>query len=235
MRANTYIFPRCSTLIPLKGMLFIFSVTAFLWSPICSAVKFTGQVAIKNSAGLTDPLDIESVVIYLVSTKLKKNYKPPKFIPKIFQKDKAFIPLVLPVLKGTTVEFDNLDPYMHNVFSVSETKSFDLGLYKLGDKGKQVTFEKSGVVSIYCNIHEQMMSFILVLENPYFTTVDKSGKYTLDLGALPSGEYKLVAWYRFFGQKVVDVKINSKEQSNVDFEFIKNENIDKDKLKLITN
>lgn len=108
------------------------------------------------------------------------------------QKGKTFVPTVLPILVGSTVQFPNSDPFFHNVFSLSLGNSFDLGHYPRG-KSKSVTFKKVGVVSVYCNIHPSMKGYILVLQNPYFAKVGKEGRFTLK--DLPAGDYELVVWH----------------------------------------
>ena len=110
----------------------------------------------------------------------------------VFQKKATFIPHVLPVMVGTTVEWPNNDGIFHNVFSVSEPKSFDLGLYKSPDVGR-VTFDKPGRVDIFCSIHSSMNCVVLVLENPYFATTDAQGGYSIP--HVPAGVYKLKAWH----------------------------------------
>lgn len=200
------------------------------------AFKISGKINLKNPKGELDTTsEITTTLIYIVPFKSKQKFSIPKNDFKMDQKDKAFIPLVMPVLVGTTVEFNNLDPYMHNVFSTSNTKTFDLGLYKLGDKGKKVKFDKTGIVNIYCNIHEQMLGFIVVLENPYFTMANQKGEFTLNLENVPSGKYKIVTWHRFAGQKVQEIEVSNNDLTNIHFEITKNESIDMDKLKLLTH
>ncbi len=114
--------------------------------------------------------------------------------PTMASKDKAFVPQVLPVLEGTTVDFPNDDHILHNVFSLSKIKPFDLGLFNHGAK-KDVNFSKSGLVKVYCNIHEAMVGYILILENPFFTKTDSSGNFTIS--DVPTGKYKVVAWHRY--------------------------------------
>src|SRR5579885_407157 len=87
---------------------------------------------------------------------------------RITQKGAAFTPHILPVVAGTTVEWPNHDEIFHNVFSMSDVKPFDLGLYKGNPKEKRVTFDKAGRVDVFCSIHANMHCVVLVLENPYF-------------------------------------------------------------------
>lgn len=113
-------------------------------------------------------------------------------IPQLAQKDQKFVPRVLAVAAGTTVEFPNLDPIFHNVFSVSPVKRFDLGKYPRG-QSRRVTFGKPGLVQVYCDIHADMAAYILVLPNHAFTRPDEAGSFTLT--DLPPGHYRLKAWH----------------------------------------
>jgi hypothetical protein len=113
-------------------------------------------------------------------------------LEEIHQKNATFLPHVLPVMVGTTVEFPNDDNIFHNVFSKSEAAPFDLQLYKKGDQAKKVPFDKPGEVDVFCSIHAHMSCIILVLENPYFAVADARGHYAIT--NVPPGAYTLVAW-----------------------------------------
>jgi plastocyanin len=112
---------------------------------------------------------------------------------RVAQQGAMFTPHVLPVVVGTTVEWPNDDDIFHNVFSVSDAKSFDLGLYKGNPPGKRVTFDKPGRVDVFCSIHENMHCIVYVLENPFFANTDQSGNFTIS--GVPAGTYKLKAWH----------------------------------------
>ena len=140
----------------------------------------------------------EKAVVYIES--VPGDFTPPALHPVLDQRDMVFRPLVLPVLVGTTVDFPNSDPLFHNVFSLSQAKEFDLGRYPKGEK-KSVTFDRPGIVSVYCEIHSYMFATIVVLGNPYFTVPDEDGNYALR--NVPSGTYKLSFWY---GRKKVQTR-----------------------------
>lgn len=112
---------------------------------------------------------------------------------RVAQHGATFVPHVLPVMEGTAVEWPNHDDIFHNVFSTSDAKNFDLGLYKGDPPGKRVTFDKPGRVDVFCSIHERMHCIVLVLENPYFASTDERGNYTIP--NVPAGTYKLKAWH----------------------------------------
>ncbi len=117
--------------------------------------------------------------------------KPVEPIPTIAQKDMMFKPSVMAVSVGSTVEFPNLDPFFHNVFSYSKTKKFDLGRYEQG-KSKPVTFDKPGIVKIFCEIHYSMRAYLHVLASPYFAVTDEKGGFTIP--DVKPGNYTLHVW-----------------------------------------
>ena len=108
------------------------------------------------------------------------------------QKDLAFLPPVLPVVRGTVVEFTNSDDVQHNVFSPSELS----GKFNLGTSGPgarhTVTLDQPGDVLVLCNIHMEMEAHILVLDGPYFATVTEAGRYQIP--NVPPGTYTLKLW-----------------------------------------
>jgi plastocyanin len=134
---------------------------------------------------------------------------------KVAQQGAVFLPHVMPVLVGTTVEWPNDDDIYHNVFSMSDPKQFDLGLYKGNPPNKRVTFDKPGRVDVFCSIHENMHCIILVLENPYFAATDEDGHYRIS--DVPPGTYKLKAWHERLpaDERVVIVPTNG--EVKVDF------------------
>ena len=119
----------------------------------------------------------------------------PASSPRLAQKNQSFVPHVLPVAAGTTVEFPNLDPIFHNVFSVSPVRRFDLGKYPRGHS-RSVRFDRTGLVQVYCDIHSNMAAFIVVLPNRAFAQPDAAGRYSLP--DLPAGEYVVNAWHPDF-------------------------------------
>jgi plastocyanin len=120
------------------------------------------------------------------------------------QKDLKFIPRVLPVVVGTTVDFPNNDKTFHNVFSNSDAKKFDLGLYPSG-QSRSVTFDKAGVVKILCNAHPHMEAYIVVKNHRYFSVADSRGNYTLS--DVPLGKYRIEVWHPQFGTRTVPVEL----------------------------
>lgn len=111
--------------------------------------------------------------------------------PIMDQKNTRFAPRVLPVQVGEQVQFLNSDPVFHNVFSLSPSKKFDLGRYRKGGS-KFITFEKSGVVQVFCDIHAEMVGFVVVVETPFFATIDAVGDYQIN--DVPEGKYDVLVW-----------------------------------------
>src|SRR3954468_9509893 len=134
--------------------------------------------------------------------------------PSILQHGAMFEPHILPILVNTEVEWPNNDEIYHNVFSFSEPKQFDLGLYKKDDPVKRVRFEKPGRVDVFCSIHSRMSCIVLVLENPYFAATDKKGKYTIQ--NVPAGTYKLKAWHERLPSLTKEITVVDGE-TKVDF------------------
>src|SRR4029450_1856200 len=126
---------------------------------------------------------------------------------EVAQKDLTFVPALLPIRVGTRVEFPNLDDTYHNIFSYSPIKRFDLGRYRPEERPiPSVVFDKPGLVTLRCDIHEHMRGLILVLNTPYFVMTDTAGRFRLD--KLPAGRYTLKAWIdsRTTREKPVDLK-----------------------------
>ena len=107
------------------------------------------------------------------------------------QRNETFVPHLLAVTVGTTVDFPNDDRTYHNVFSLSKVKRFDLGRYATG-RSKSVRFDRPGVVRVFCEIHSHMNAFILVFTHRFFGVTDGDGRYQID--GVPPGTYTLVAW-----------------------------------------
>jgi plastocyanin len=107
------------------------------------------------------------------------------------QRNETFVPHVLAITVGTTVDFPNSDRIYHNVFSLSGAKRFDLGRYAAG-RSRSVRFDRPGIVRVFCEIHSHMSAFILVFNHRYFAVTGADGRY--QISRVPPGRYTLVAW-----------------------------------------
>ena len=110
----------------------------------------------------------------------------------ISQRGKAFVPHVLAVPVGSTVDFRNDDAIFHNVFSLARPNDFDTGLYKQGASYAQ-TFRKAGPVQLLCNIHSSMIGYVFVVDSPYYAQADGTGAFTIR--GVPPGEYDAEVWH----------------------------------------
>jgi plastocyanin len=134
---------------------------------------------------------------------------------RVMQQGAMFSPHVLPVVTGTTVEWPNNDQIFHNVFSVSDAKQFDLGLYKGNPHEKRVTFDKAGRVDVFCSIHANMHCVVLVLENPYYALPDTRNHYSIS--NVPAGTYKLTAWHERMPLQTKEITVPATGDVKVDF------------------
>lgn len=159
--------------------------------------------------GLRTKNDQSGVLVYLSGYKTP----PPTTIARLTQRQKTFLPPILPVVAGQQVEFPNEDDIYHNVFSVSPKASFDLGQYRSGEKAKIVRFEQSGLVPVYCNIHPQMIAYIAVLENNAFALTDKDGKFTIK--NIPPGKHKVNVWVSGAKRVAEDIEITAGQTQSV--------------------
>ena len=124
-----------------------------------------------------------------------KKFDAPKNPVIIDQRKMAFLPHVVAVQQGTTVEFLNSDPVGHNVYwpSISGNKklSHNLGTWPKGEK-KPFQFNDLGVASLLCNVHPEMSGYVVVVPTPYFAVTDKDGNF--EIKNIPAGKYTLKTW-----------------------------------------
>jgi plastocyanin len=130
-------------------------------------------------------------VVYLESAPQGAFEEPRERRARIDQRDETFVPHLLAITVGTTVDFPNNDITYHNVFSLSKTKPFDLGRYARG-KSKSVTFDRPGIVRVFCDIHSHMSAFVLVFNHRFFAVTDADGRYAI--ADVPPGTYTVSVW-----------------------------------------
>ena len=133
---------------------------------------------------------------------------------RILQRERTIIPHVSAANVGQLVEFPNEDDVYHNLFSLSPGNHFSLGRYAPGVTETN-TFEQAGVVQLFCDIHAEMAGVILVVATPYATRVQSGGRY--QIGDVPAGAYRLIAWHPVAGADTVDVTLQATQQVSQDF------------------
>ncbi len=168
------------------------------------------EIVSKAGVLATDP---PRAVVYLAGNFSRSERLPHRTVT---QKELAFIPGLLAIEVGTKVQFPNEDDTYHNIFSYSPTKRFDLGRYPPEEHPvPSVVFDKPGLVTLRCDIHEHMRGLILVLQTPYFTITDGKGHFRLT--NLPAGRHVLKAWInsRKTVEHPVELKNGASLQANL--------------------
>jgi plastocyanin len=134
---------------------------------------------------------VEDAVVYLMSPLTPKMpVREPN--SRIDQVNKMFVPAVSVVQTGTRITFPNKDNIRHQVYSFSKAKKFEIKLYA-DTPAKPVLFDQPGYVVMGCNIHDNMIAHMLVVDTPYFGLSDKRG--VAQIVDVPPGDYSLIAWY----------------------------------------
>jgi plastocyanin len=147
-----------------------------------------GEVTVTVTDSQGAPL--ANAVVY--AEPIGKTVSKPINAGMVEQKNKQFIPLVTVVQSGSNINFPNRDLVRHHVYSFSPAKTFELKLYS-GIPANPVLFDKAGTVVLGCNIHDNMLAYIHIVDTPYFAKTDDSGK--VKLNDLPAGQYQLKVWY----------------------------------------
>ena len=172
-----------------------------------TAGRVAGRIVILEKDNKPSP-DLSDAVVYLESPAAVTTAARPATV-EIAITDKTYAPHVVVVPLGSTVRFPNHDPFNHNVFSVSEPNSFDLGLYGRGE-AKSYTFARPGLVRVYCNVHPRMVAYVLVMENHYYAQPASDGSFAID--NVPAGRYRLHVWHeRIPSEVVTDVSAGSEQ------------------------
>jgi plastocyanin len=146
------------------------------------ALDVNGSVLFKNKPQPNN-------VVWIDAPSLKT--APPKKPVLLDQRNLTFLPTVLAIQAGSTVEFPNNDRVFHNVFSLRDGKKFDLGLYPMGAV-KKLKFEKVGLSRIFCNIHPNMAAYIYAVDTPFFAVTNAKGRFTIR--DIPPGTYQYHVW-----------------------------------------
>jgi plastocyanin len=176
-----------------------------------------------TARGLRTPQD----VLVFVEKVGDNNFKPPQKNAEMDQKNLLFIPYILPVVVGTTVDFLNSDAVLHNVFTPDAVADkFNLGTWPKGQV-KSYTFKRPGAAVMLCNVHPEMEAYVVALRNPYFDVADKAGKVRIPpldkktgkatLPELPAGTYRVWSWHPKLKSVVQEVSVSAQGEASVAF------------------
>jgi len=183
---------------PARALAAIAMTAALLGADLARGADAAASASVRGSVellrrkllgGIGPSDDRSGVVVYVTGFQRDA----PREVALLAQHDKQFVPRVLPIVRGQTVRFPNEDDIYHNVFSVSPLASFDLGQYKASDAPRSVEFERAGLVPVYCNIHPQMLSYVVVLENDAYAVTTPDGRFAID-GLPADSDLVLNAW-----------------------------------------
>ena len=164
-----------------------------------------------HGAKLAPISELRNVVVYLKDAP-KRPVTPVR--AEIGQQDENFVPRVVAVPVGSTVAFPNNDQIYHNVFSLSRVKTFNLGKYPRG-QSRSVTFDKPGMVRVFCEIHSHMSATVMVFDHPWFAVPTTEGRF--ELVAVPPGDRQITAWHERLGDTTLSVRVEAGRASAADF------------------
>jgi len=178
------------------------------------AVSSATAGTIKGKITVRGARDARDVVVFI--DEVPGEFKPPKEPAKMDQKNLTFIPHVLPVLQGTTVDYQNSDDVLHNVFTPDKcAEKFNLGTWPKGEK-RSFTFTEKGCAAVMlCNVHPEMEAWVVVLQNPYFYKTGKDGSFVIK--DVPAGKYTLRVWHKKLKGKPQEIEVPAEGEVTVNF------------------
>jgi plastocyanin len=159
---------------------------------LATAGVYPGRIV--GIQGERDTSELDNVIVF-VNSSMRVDSAPQRV--SVRQTNEEFVPHVVAVTAGSTVEFPNDDLIFHNVFSLSRAATFDLGRYpRNASKGR--TFTKPGVVKVFCHLHSHMSAIVRVFSHPYFAFPDRTGRFTIP--DVPAGRLEVTAWHERAGE-----------------------------------
>ena len=166
--------------------------TAILTLALLAAAAPAGASSLEGTVKTPSGRGAGDAVVYLDEIP-GKTFPPPSAHQRVDQKEMVFTPHVLPVLVGTTVDFVNSDPLLHNVFSPDKcAEKFNLGSWPQGQV-RSYTFKQPCAATLLCNVHPEMEAFVVAVPTPYFAVTAEDGGYTIT--EVPDGAYTVKVWH----------------------------------------
>ncbi len=191
----------------------VFLITAL--TPIRVFAEEKGPGTINGTVKAKKAKYLRDILVYIEN--VTNSFEPPQEHAVMDQKNMAFIPHVLPLLKGTTVDFLNSDMVQHNVYSPDAiADNVNLGTWLKGEV-RPFTFNKLGVASMRCNVHVDMLAYVLVLQNPYFARVNNDGSFSIT--NMPEGKYTLKLWNERYKAEDRQVEVKANATTTIEFEL----------------
>jgi plastocyanin len=163
------------------------------------------------TVALAPESEVRHVVVYV---KDAPRTAAPPMRAEIRQRNENFVPRIVAVTVGSTVDFPNDDPIYHNVFSLSRTKTFDLGRFPQG-RSRGERFDKPGVVKVFCQIHSHMSATVMVFDHPWFAIPDEGGMF--ELSGVPPGMHQVTAFHERLGDTTQQIRVEGGRAASVDF------------------
>jgi plastocyanin len=201
---------------------------ALLWLALASDSR-SGEVSTVHGkikllqrglfGGMHESDDKSGVLVYVTGY----SEAPPSDPAELVQENERFAPRILPIVAGQKVTFPNHDRFYHNVFSVSPVSPFDLGQYKSSDAPRSHSFAEPGLVPVYCNIHPQMISYVVVLENRAYGLSGEDGSF--ELHNVRPGRVTLNAWTPGAQRVTRELELRAGESSQVELELSRTQTI----------
>ena len=166
---------------------------------------YVGQLSASARAETAATVDTAYGVAWVADPASGRDLPPPP--ARMDQVGQRFVPRILAVVAGQTVEFHNSDNVYHNIFSYSPPKRFDLGRYPKG-KSRSVTFVKPGAVQVYCDIHSDMRADIIVAPSRRFALIGRSGRFRIE--GVPAGTHTVKVWLPSSGERVASIDVSER-------------------------
>lgn len=175
--------------------------------------RVAGRVTLLEKGEKSSP-DLGAAVVYLEGADARGTARPVTV--DIAIDDKEFVPRVVVVPVGSTVRFQNHDPFDHNVFSAADLNPFDLGQYGRGEI-RSWTFASPGLVRIFCNVHPRMVAFVQVMAGRHFTQAAADGSF--EIAAVAPGPWVLHAWHERSQEASRPVNVTADGASGIEIQL----------------